>query len=68
MDDYIRDSNQKKNGLYLDTILDSEYDPFIANQACLKYKVSDKNDPLKLELNYDPDSLERTSAKKTGEL
>ena len=51
MDEYIKVSNQKPYGLYRDIIIESEYDPLIAHRDMLKYKVSDKNDPLKLELN-----------------
>ena len=60
MEDYIRISNQKMGGLYRDIIIESEYDPFMANKLCPKYKMSDRRDPLKQELTIlDPmkDSL-----------
>jgi len=50
MEDYIRISNQKIGGLYRDIIIESEYDPFMANKLCPKYRMSDRRDPLKQEL------------------
>lgn len=51
MEEYIRVSNQKRYGLYRDIIIESEYDPLLAHQKLLKYKISDANDPVKLEIN-----------------
>jgi hypothetical protein len=51
MEEYIRVSTQKRYGLYRDIIIESEYDPLVAHQKLLKYKMSDQQDPLKLEIN-----------------
>ena len=51
MEEYIRISNTKRYGLYRDIIIESEYDPMTAHSKTMKYSgISDKNDPLKLEI------------------
>ena len=51
LEDYIRVSNKKRYGLYRDIIIESEYDPMVAHKTLLKYRMSDAQDPLKIELN-----------------
>jgi len=63
MEDYIRTSNQKRYGLYRDIIIESEYDPHLAHATLLKYQMSDKDDPLKAELNQIEEGM-RTKQKR----
>lgn len=51
MEDYIITSNKKLTGLYLDIIIESEYDPFVAHKKLMKYQMSELQDPLKQEIN-----------------
>jgi len=51
MEDYIRTNNKKLQGLYLDIIIESEYDPFVAHKKLMRYQMSDLSDPLKQEVN-----------------
>jgi len=51
MEDYIRTDAKKLTGLYLDIIIESEYDPFVAHKKLMRYTMDDLGDPLKQEVN-----------------
>lgn len=66
MESYVRASNGKIEGLYLDIIDAAEYDPMLSHSMGIKYSSAAIHDPLKVELAGESRGSPRTGGRAAG--